>query len=219
MDIVTENYHDSLNYLDSEYENPVIKYCVDSLIKSEMSSSTKSLKDYLLNLPPLPKFKYANSKKSEEVLLDMKRYEISAPEPPHDKSIEDWKSAVCNAKSQLENQNNRLVNLELCEKNVSAVWLGHNNSVEQTDKFLANVNDNIAKEIQAVNYERKDKQEQAKVVLDKILRRRDDSINKSWQIEISCRHMENSLANPINMQKASDNEYSNQQNKKAKLNN
>ena len=122
-------------------------------------------------LPPLPTLKYANMKNKSSAdgkALDMKRYEISQPEPSREKNIDAWKLSVSNAKSQLENQNNRLLNLELCEKNVANIWLKHNNFVEHQGLMNQTINDKISKEIQLVNFNRKEKQEKAKTVLDKM---------------------------------------------------
>lgn len=215
MDNLIENYSDSLSYIDNEYDNPIVKAYVDSMIKSEMASMPNSSKDYLAKLPSLPKLVYSVSNHAP-VEIDMKRYELPAPEPPADNSIQGWNAAVSNAKSQIENQSNRLLNLELSEKNSSAVWLHYNSILEQSEKFLLKRNEDLYKQINDINYDRKETQENVKAELDKILRRRDESIMKSWHIEVTCKHMENSLSK---MKNTSQNIDTNPVNKRVKLGN
>ena len=214
MDTLVEHYSDSLSYIDNEYDNPVVKSYVDSLIKSEMSTFPN---DYLARLPTLPKFKYAHASAATARDMDMKRYEVHAPEAPMDKNIQSWRSAISNAKSQIENQSNRLLNLEISEKNSPAVWLQYNNIMELSEKSFLKRNEDIFNEINAINFDRKETQENVKAELDKILRRRDESILKSWQIENSCNHMENSIASMRKKSNGATGTTDVQNNKRAKL--
>jgi hypothetical protein len=51
----------------------------------------------------------------------------------------------------------------------------------------------VGGQIHEVNHRRKESQERARGELSRLLRRRDEAVMKSWQIEAHCLHMEDNL--------------------------
>ena len=51
----------------------------------------------------------------------------------------------------------------------------------------------VGGQIHEVNHRRKESQERARGELSRLLRRRDEAVMKSWQIEAHCLHMEDTL--------------------------
>jgi len=132
---------DALPYLDNEYEDPTVQAEVNALIESEMESLPS--RNYLAHLPlptGLGSLSSSDFYKSEigrmeaqqpMAKLDLSRYEV--PEPPKElrRDASAWKSAVNNARAQLEHQHNRLVNLELLQKYGPQAWLQQNKALDQ----------------------------------------------------------------------------------------
>ena len=197
MDFINTYELDSLCYLDNEYDNPVVKQYVDSLVRQEMSTFPKSSSKYLAHLP-YPKLsdrceKYQQS--SEK--LDMSRYGVEPPPAELERDVQAWRSSVDNAKVQLEHQGNRLMNLELAEKNASDVWLYNNQLLEKYEGVISQKISQVQDDIQAVNRQRKDEQDRVRNELNRLIRRRDDSIYKSWQINHACKQMEATLPSEV----------------------
>jgi hypothetical protein len=97
---------------------------------------------------------------------------------------------VVNAKIQYEYNANHLMNLDLAESYISDVWLNYNNSMSQNSSYIHNILENVNNEVQQINYQRKQSHSNAKIEIDKYLRRRDISILTVWQIQSQCQMLE-----------------------------
>jgi pre-mRNA-splicing factor SPF27 len=84
--------------------------------------------------------------------IETDRFKLSAPKDG------DWKSAADNAKSQLEYQLDRSINLELMSKFGSNQWKIANWQLEQASKEIQDEIEDIKEKIQSINRSRKDEQ-------------------------------------------------------------
>lgn len=87
--------------------------------------------------------------------------------------------------------------MDLAEKYGADVWLQHNKSLENMAECLSLQATNTQKEVQVLNYSRKVAQDSIRDELSKMIKRRDDAIYKSWQIEAHCNQMEQTLGNTL----------------------
>ena len=101
-----------------------------------------------------------------------------------------WKSSVANAKSQLEHQHNRTVNLELLEQYGSSTLIAHNQATERTIEAIKARALEVENQILHVNAERKRSQELARPQLDKLSRRREEALGMSFRIAASCAQLD-----------------------------
>ncbi|KAA1115397.1 hypothetical protein PGT21_035995 [Puccinia graminis f. sp. tritici] len=85
--------------------------------------------------------------------LDIERFNI--PYPDDHTSLKDWEDALSNAKSQLEHQRLRLINLDLIGKHGANHWKLSNFLVDQEISQLDKLVDHYKNEIDDVNRRRK----------------------------------------------------------------
>eukprot|EP00298_Acanthocystis_sp_HF-20_P026787 c4615_g1_i1.p1 GENE.c4615_g1_i1~~c4615_g1_i1.p1 ORF type:complete len:217 (+),score=77.58 c4615_g1_i1:30-680(+) len=164
MDLEVENWIDSLPYIDTQYAEPGMKEQVEKLIKNEMKTF-QPRKDYLAHLPspptifernPLLKQEFERIARGERIPpIDTVRYQLNRPSTEHWNDISSWNTAVNNARSQLEHQHLRLMNLELMLKYGSNSWLQHNQQVQQTTEVLKNQLSTLKNQITETNRKRK----------------------------------------------------------------
>lgn len=187
---------DALPYVDREYE--ARKAEVDLLIEQEMSQMEP--RDYLEPLGPVhePFSKSARLREEYErvaagrsaVPLDMSRY--AAPEPPANrkKNVGEWREAVANAEAQLEQQEVRLMNLELLNKYAANVWVRHNAAAEATKKRTEMALEAYREEITKVNQQRKEEQLTAGSSLHHLKMQWYELVAKNRLIQADCTRLE-----------------------------
>ena len=148
----------------------------------------KPSKNYLEHLPPLNTQVFETELMKSEYqriesglrmeTMNTKRYEL--PGPPSGKlaEIQAWQESVDNSFAQLEHQSIRLLNLELLEKYGCETWKG---ALEVLVALNAKSQKELAefkKEIQDVNWSRKNKQIQTGEQLNRL--------NNQWVSLVSC---------------------------------
>ena len=125
--------------------------------------------------------------------LDMSKYE--APEPPanRQKNVGEWREAVANAEAQLEQQEVRLMNLELLNKYAANVWVRHNATAEATKQRTQLALNAYREEITKVNQQRKDEQLSAGKSLHHLKMQWYELVAKNRLIEADCARLEGLL--------------------------
>lgn len=93
-------------------------------------------------------------------------------------------------KSQVENQSNRLLNLELNGAHGSHVWLHHNHALEGLQRYFMKQTEKIRTRIEMVNLARKTSQEKILPTLLHLNYKRDQITAKCWQIQKRCEELE-----------------------------
>ncbi|KAK9828137.1 hypothetical protein WJX74_000261 [Apatococcus lobatus] len=150
---------------------------VDQLIEEEMRKSPLKLKDYVAQLPPLPPSRLqADPVLATEMQryragqqmakFDAERYNMKEPPQSKKNDIATWQSCIQNAHSQLEHQLNRLVNLELLLKFGPNAWRAFNEQLENYVARLQQEAQQLKKDIEDVNKQRKVSQLEAGKQLD-----------------------------------------------------
>lgn len=155
---------DSLPYVDS-YEGMEDK--IKELIELEMKNFTPV--NYLEKYPPIS-LKFDIQQKIEPI--DITRYKVNPPPPNKKNDIQSWKQSLQNAYSQLEHQNLRFIfflnnnkfflksieNLELLITYGINAWREYNKYLESIQKKLQELLENLKKEIENINLQRKNEQ-------------------------------------------------------------
>lgn len=162
----------------------------------------KPSKNYLEHLPPLITSTFETEFMKNEFqriegglrleTMNTKRYELPAPPPGKLGEIQAWQEAVDNSFAQLEHQSIRFLNLELLQKYGCEAWkagleilVGLN---AKAQKELAE----LKKEIQDVNWSRKNKQLQTGDQLNRL--------NNQWASLVSCNFEIESAIKQLEMQ-------------------
>lgn len=186
---------DALPYLDNEYDEPEMQAVVHQLIESEMSTMPR--KDYLAHLPPPPipsqwgtplmdKELGRLADQDRPIPLDLSRYEVNQPSGALAKDPQAWRSAVSNAKAQLEHQHNRLVNLELLQKFGAQAWLQQNKALETMASAVEQQAERAAKAAEASNLKRKHTQEKAGPRLGNLQYEVRKAVEENMQLNLAC---------------------------------
>lgn len=193
---------DALPYVD--VEEGEWKEKAEELLRQEMRRSQKSVQDYLAELPPMPSFFTAESLIGQE----MARVEANKPLPPVDQSrfrleppplnrrndVNAWKTALANARAQLEHQGLRMTNLELLFRYGANAWKAHINHLEAS----AHISDAMLQEYKAatdaVNQERKLQQEAIGKQLHGMSRDWSTLVQKNMDIGMECSTLESEIA-------------------------
>lgn len=114
---------DSLGYFDTDYSQPESQKKVLAQIVDEMATFSPPQDEYLAYLPPYsPTFSGKSRLQSEFKrvaarvpldAIDFNRYQVKEPTGKHAQSLEAWMRAVEQLRVAVENQSNRVINLEL----------------------------------------------------------------------------------------------------------
>ncbi|KAK6635492.1 hypothetical protein RUM43_007611 [Polyplax serrata] len=163
----TEVIVDALPYIDQGYDEPGVREAALSMVEEE-TRRYRPTKNYLEHLPPLNLtsfeteiMKNENDRMQQRLPMDvlsMKRYELPPPPPGKLTDMSAWSECVDNSLAQLENQATRVGNLELMLEYGCEMWRSYLEflvaEVSATQKKLQQ----IRKEIQEINWERKSSQ-------------------------------------------------------------
>ncbi|CAG8619814.1 6091_t:CDS:2 [Ambispora gerdemannii] len=191
---------DSLPYIDNEINYEGMREQVDKLVEQERRKRTK--KD-----PPNFPATIELFKDSPMLAAELQRVQLGKPmeqidtnryklEPPQDSSnVESWKKAADNSKAQLEQQNLRLLNMELLHKYGANAWRLHNFQLEQELKQLQGTLEQYKQEILEVNKERKAEQLQAGKRLEMLESSWSDLVGKTLQVQFACDSLEKEVEN------------------------
>lgn len=165
----------------------------------------KPTKNYLEHLPPLNTNSFETDLMKNEFqriegglrmeTMNTKRYELPAPPAGKLSEIQAWQESVDNSFAQLEHQSIRLINLELLEKYGCEAWkaglevlVGLN---AKAQKELAE----LKKEIQDVNWNRKNKQLQTGEHLNRLNNQWVQLVSCNFEIESAIKQLEQQIYN------------------------
>mmetsp|Transcript_47133 Transcript_47133/g.89986 ORF Transcript_47133/g.89986 Transcript_47133/m.89986 type:complete len:249 (-) Transcript_47133:332-1078(-) len=177
----------------------------EQLIKEEMRRSSKSVQDYLEDLPPMPPTRFP-----EDSLVGAELARVSAglPMPPMDQTrfrLEPpplnrrndgnaWKSALNNASAQLEHQALRMTNLELLFRYGTNAWKANLNHLEATATNSEVRLLEIKAKVDSINQERKLHQEHAGKEIRELEEEWKTLVQKNMDIAAECKRIEEELA-------------------------
>lgn len=190
MDLLREYDFDALPLIDREYDHPEIREAVNDLITNEMRTFTPP--DYLAYLPyPSVKFDKSSLLQSElqrvqssgeasRLKIDTKRYMVEPPESGLENDAQAWKAAVSNAKAQLGQQSNRLLNAEVTLEYAAPMWLQHNAMLQQLNERVSSSTDELQKEIRSINRARQQMQEEIYPELQKLRYKASTALQKKY---------------------------------------
>lgn len=122
--------------------------------------------------------------------IDTDRFKLPTPK---DEKNGDWKCSVDNAKSQLEYQESRLINLELMSKYGPNQWKLANYQLEHINKALLKEMNDVKESIQAVNRERKQEQIIAAKSINQMRQKRADLYNRIVQVRMANEKLQSTI--------------------------
>ncbi|CAH1775665.1 unnamed protein product [Owenia fusiformis] len=193
---------DALPYFDQGYDEPGIREAALALVEEE-TRRYRPTKNYLEYLPPpvYNAFETETIKNEMERLqarlpmdmLSMKRYEL--PQPPGGKmtDISAWTECVENSQAQLEHQALRIQNLELMSKYGASMWKSHNDILVGMSEDAQKQLNKIRKDIQDVNWQRKNEQTKAGGKLRQLEESWVGLVSKNYEIERACVELEKEI--------------------------
>eukprot|EP00823_Brevimastigomonas_motovehiculus_P006605 TRINITY_DN549_c0_g1_i1.p1 TRINITY_DN549_c0_g1~~TRINITY_DN549_c0_g1_i1.p1 ORF type:complete len:319 (+),score=115.73 TRINITY_DN549_c0_g1_i1:61-957(+) len=208
----------ALPYIDSDYQNDIeIKAQVDALLTEELSHSTKSIQDYLKDIPEAPETKITSlreelkrvSEGKKMTAIDEDRYLLKQPiennnnnsnsnnnnnnngKPSTDSA--EWERAIDRAKTVLEHQSTKMMNLELMKRFGGSSWKIFNDKLLQHKISLDNYIAKTKQDIDAVNRKRKTDQLAAAPMLGTLEQQFYDLSNKNNEIETACYFVESDV--------------------------
>lgn len=136
--------------------------------------------------------------------MNTKRYELPGPPAGKLSEIQAWQESVDNSFAQLEHQSVRLLNLELLEKYGCEAWKAGLEVVvglnAKAQKELAE----LKKEIQDVNWSRKNKQMQTGEQLNRLNNQWVTLVSCNFEIESAIKQLEQQIYTMKAMQKKDD---------------
>jgi hypothetical protein len=107
--------------------------------------------------------------------------------------VQAWRGAVENIKAQLEHQENRLMNAEVAELHLSAVWLQNNTTTEQlTKKYIAD-SEAMNRQIREINKARQVLQTKAYPELSKLVHKRNLALQRKWSCQLAHEQIKQDL--------------------------
>uniref|UniRef100_A0A336MKL7 Pre-mRNA-splicing factor SPF27 n=1 Tax=Culicoides sonorensis TaxID=179676 RepID=A0A336MKL7_CULSO len=192
---------DALPYIDQGYDEPGVREAAIAMVEEECRRY-RPTKNYLEHLPPLntgSAFETDLMKNEFERLanrlplepLSMKRYEL--PPPVKMGEVSAWNDSVENSMAQLEHQNIRAINLNLMLEYGCESW---KSSLETFTAIQAKHQERLQalkKEIQDVNWERKEKQLKAGEKLKQLEAQWVHLVSKNYEIEQACAKLEEEI--------------------------
>eukprot|EP01132_Coremiostelium_polycephalum_P000422 gene422-534_t len=192
---------DALPYIDpsiTEDEQNVI----NNMIQEEMSKFIPP--NYLAQLPPMRDIDYSKFNWFEGEMtrmeghkqmepFDITRYKVNGPPANKKEDEKTWRDCLDNAKSQLEHQDLRRLNLELLQRYGANTWKLYLSDLELIKSNLSKQLDDVKKQIEVLNVQRKLDQESAHQVLDQNNRKWLDLVYKNKEIESACYNLESEI--------------------------
>jgi len=218
--------YEALPLLDTEYNHPEVQHMVLTMVQEEMKAFQPPKDNYLSALP-YPKLKFSNAqgfaqeyerirnqntnkslassaageakdpyamKKS----VDMSRYNVPAPKGALLEDAQAWRSAVTNARVQLEHQQNRLMNLELESEYGEEVWQAYLASLEGVATRTTTLAEEALKEKRIINSQRLSAQRASAPTLSKITGKRSEALMRVLALQgavsqLEAQHAQNAV--------------------------
>ena len=123
-------------------------------------------------------------------MLNMKRYEMPGPVAGRASDLNSWNDAVENSEAQLEHQLNRITNLNLMNKYGTEAWKVYNTILNQLLTSAKEQLQEIKKQIQEINWQRKSAQTTAGEKLKSLEANWVQLVSKNYEIERTCLQLE-----------------------------
>lgn len=195
---------DALPYFDQGYDDAGVRETSLAMVEEECRRY-RPTKNYLEHLPPINtnafetelmanEFERIQNRMTMEP-MSMKRYELPQPPPNKVAELSAWQHSIENSMAQLEHQAVRVMNLELMLDYGCETWKVY---LEVLTAMLAKAQarlQDIKKEIQDVNWQRKSKQTQAGEKLRSLEAQWVMLVSKNYEIEQACVKLEELIAN------------------------
>lgn len=193
---------DALPYIDQGYDNPGVREAALAMVEEECRRY-KPTKNYLEHLGPAESTTFETELLKHELEriqnripmegLAMKRYELPPPPPGKLSEVGAWTESVKNSMAQLEHQSVRAINLDLMVEYGCEAWKS-NLEVLTAMQAKAQVQlQELRKEIQEVNWQRKSKQMQAGEKLRALEAHWVLLVSKNYEIEQACAKLEEDI--------------------------
>lgn len=125
--------------------------------------------------------------------LAMKRYELPPPPPGKLSEVGAWNESVKNSMAQLEHQSVRAINLELMMEYGCEAWKSNLEVLTSLQAKAQTQLQDLRKEIQEVNWQRKSKQMQAGDKLRALEAQWVLLVSKNYEIEQACARIEEDI--------------------------
>ncbi|XP_055377680.1 pre-mRNA-splicing factor SPF27 [Condylostylus longicornis] len=193
---------DALPYIDHGYDDPGVRESALALVEEECRRY-RPTKNYLDHLPPLNlnvfetklmrnEFERIQNRQPMES-LSMKRYEL--PPPPAGKlgEVSAWQEAIENSNAQLEHQTVRAINLELMLEYGCEAWKSYLDIFTALQARAQIGLQDLKKEIQEINWRRKQAQTQAGETLKSLEAHWVMLVSKNYEIEQECAKLEKEI--------------------------
>ncbi|KAG8322405.1 pre-mRNA-splicing factor SPF27-like [Homalodisca vitripennis] len=194
---------DALPYIDQGYDEPGVREAALAMVEEE-TRRYRPTKNYLEHLPPLNLNAFETELLRNEFermqqrlpmdTLSMKRYEL--PPPPAGKmtDIAAWNECVENSMAQLEHQATRICNLELMLEYGCEAWRSYLELLVKCVSSAQKQLQGLRKEIQEMNWQRKNMQMQGGEKLKKLESMWVGLVSKNYEIEQACVQLEKEIA-------------------------
>lgn len=194
---------DALPYFDQGYDDAGVRETSLAMVEEECRRY-RPTKNYLEHLPPINMNAFETELMANEFdriqnrmtmePLSMKRYELPPPPPSKISELSAWQHSIENSMAQLEHQAVRVMNLELMLDYGCETWKVYLEIItSMLAKAQARLQD-LKKEIQDINWQRKSKQTQAGEKLRSLEAQWVMLVSKNYEIEQACVKLEDQIA-------------------------
>lgn len=160
-------------------------------------------KNYLEHLPPVDADAFLTPTMAQEFeriqnrvlmeTLSMKRYELPPPSAGRLSEISAWEEAIDNSKAQLEHQRLRSMNLEIMLEYSIEAWKEYLNILLAMQVKAQEHLQNLKKNIQDINWQRKQSQTKAGEQLRLLEATWVSLVSKNYEIEQQCVELEKKI--------------------------
>ncbi|KAM7364263.1 BCAS2 pre-mRNA processing factor [Cochliomyia hominivorax] len=193
---------DALPYIDQGYDDAGVRESALAMVEEECRRY-RPTKNYLEHLPNLNSTAFETKLMAQEFeriqnripmeTLSMKRYELPPPAAGRLSEVSAWEEAIDNSKAQLEHQWVRTMNLELMLDYGIEAWKAYLEVFVALQAKAQNQLQALKKEIQDVNWQRKQAQTQAGEKLRTLEANWVLLVSKNYEIEQQCVELEKQI--------------------------
>lgn len=194
---------DALPYFDQGYDDVGVRETSLAMVEEECRRY-RPTKNYLEHLPPINTTAFETELMANEFeriqnrlpmeALSMKRYELPPPPPSKISELSAWQDSVENSMAQLEHQAVRTMNLDLMLEYGCETWKVYLDVLTAMQAKAQTRLQEIKKDIQDVNWQRKSKQTQAGEKLRSLEAQWVMLVSKNYEIEQACVKLEEQIA-------------------------
>ncbi|XP_075152149.1 BCAS2 pre-mRNA processing factor [Haematobia irritans] len=193
---------DALPYIDQGYDDPGVRESALAMVEEECRRY-RPTKNYLEHLAPVSTTTFETKLMSQEFeriqnrvpmeTLSMKRYELPPPSGSRLSEVSAWEESIDNSKAQLEHQWVRAMNLELMLDYGIEAWKAYLEVFVALQAKAQIQLQELKKEIQDVNWQRKQAQTKAGEKLRSLEANWVLLVSKNYEIEQQCVELEKQI--------------------------